>query len=199
MSIRKFLGAIATVLTLATASLAQASTTTSFVGSPVQGYDGVSLNGWTFSGNWQVYGNDALNVPFMETYTTNHSISYDAGVFNFQSMSLSGWPWDNYFGGSNFVLSFSFLNTLGQVILSDSITLANSSAFLTYTNNVAGVHSIFFNATGGNIGPNGQWVNGFWPRLASITTGSDVPEPASVLLLAVGLMALLALRANKRA
>lgn len=173
-------------MALASANVSNGATTYDFSGTSQQYLDGVSLNGWTFSGNWQVYG-DSKDIPYMESFDTSHSLSYDAGLVNFQSMSLGGRPWDNFdAGGSGFVLNFTFRDLLGKDILSDSIGLTNDNNFHTYSNNVAGVHEIFFSQTGD------YYVYGFWPRLASITTGNGnpVPEPSTFLLVGAGLLGL---------
>jgi hypothetical protein len=200
--LRNILRIAALILALATTSLAHA-TTTSFAGIHQQQLDGISLNGWTFNGDWEVPGYDGHYMPVMNDERSPQSISYNAGLFTFQSMTLGGRPSDDFHSGrayraSNFTLHFSFLDSRGNTLLSDSMTLANSNAFSTYTNSVAGVHEILFSATGGGIGPNGQWVDGFWPRLASITASSDMPEPTAMLLVTAGLIALMILRTGKR-
>nr|WP_198983836.1 hypothetical protein [Herbaspirillum sp. ASV7] len=200
--LHKILRLEAVILVLATMSPAHA-TTTSFAGIHQQQLDGISLNGWTFNGDWEVPGYDGHYMPVMNDERSSQSISYNAGLFTFKSMTLGGRPSDDFHSGRayrarSFTLHFSFLDSRGNTLLADSITLANSNAFSTYINSVAGVHEILFRATAGGIGPNGQWADGFWPRLASITVSSDVPEPTAMRLLTAGLIALMALRTGKR-
>ncbi len=137
--------------------------------------DGWTQGGFTFNGPWDNYGNDSRNAPFMESYGSTHYITY-AGTFTFNSMSLGGWPWDNYWdqGGT---LYFNFLDSNGIIIDSGSFRLPGDNSFYSYNDTVYGVHSIVFNSYG------------FWPRLDSITYSSEsVPEPATMLLLGLGLV-----------
>lgn len=194
---------LALVVALPIASLAQASIiTTSFAGIGPRQLDGASIGDWTFGGDWEAFNADDRKMPAMNAGSRTHSISYNNGLFNFQSMSLGGRTWDGVHTGRyrvarQFVLNFSFLDEGGHTLLSDSMTLPNSDAFLTYTKRVAGVHAILFRPSGGSFDADGQWGNDFVPRLASITS-SEVPEPASVLLLATGLIALMVLRTGSR-
>src|SRR5690348_16821114 len=76
------------------AAPASANTTVTFTAP--NGFAGGSLNGFTFSGNWEQNGNDARQAPYMEYYGAVHTITFDAGSFNFASMSMGGRPWNNY-------------------------------------------------------------------------------------------------------
>jgi hypothetical protein len=141
---------------------------------PPAGFTGGSVNGFTFGDNW--YNNGRSSQPYMEFYDQNHSITFDAGTFTFTGMSLSATPWDGYgFGAGN--LNFDFKDSAGSIIASNSIVLAGGDGFVSFNQMVAGVHEIYFHATGG-----------FWPRLASIDVGAAaVPEPESIALLLTGL------------
>ncbi|WP_373986759.1 PEP-CTERM sorting domain-containing protein [Duganella sp. BuS-21] len=140
------------------------------------GFSGGSVNGFTFSSNWQNYGYGGSTEPFMEWYDQAHSVVYDAGTFNFTGMSVSGWPWANYGGGYGTTLNFDFKNASGTVIASGSLEAPLSNSFIQYNQSVNGVHEIYFHAT-----------NGFWPRLASIDTVAAVPEPETYAMLLAGL------------
>jgi hypothetical protein len=136
-------------------------------------FAGGSVNGFTFSSNWR--NNAPSTEPYMEWYDQAHSVVYDAGTFNFTGMSVSGWPWTNYYGGFGNTLNFDFKNASGTVIASGSLTAPMSNSFTQYNQSVDGVHEIYFYAT-----------NGFWPRLASIDVAA-VPEPETYAMMLAGL------------
>lgn len=185
MNLKKLLLPI--VLILCAATISSRANTYNFTGLPTGSYDGVSVNGFTFHGSWEIYGNDSVNAPLMEYYGSSHSVTFDAGSFNFASMSLGGLPWDDYSnqGGS---LGITFKDINGTTILTDSFGLAGNNSFSNYTQNVTGVHEISFSS----------WY--FWPRLASITSGTsnNVPDSASTLALLGGALAGLALMRRRR-
>jgi len=141
------------------------------------GWTGGSVSGFTFDSNWRNYGYASSDTPFMEWYDRNHSMVFDAGTFTFTGMSLAATPWDNYGYGSGTV-SFDFKDMGGNIIASSSIVLTGGDGFQAFTQTVAGVHEIFFHATGG-----------FWPRLESvnIADSGNVPEPGSISMLLAGL------------
>jgi hypothetical protein len=149
-----------------------------------------SASGFTFIGNWR--GGDGAGgntAPFMDNYFQAHSISYDAGSFNFTGMSLSQCPWPGYWEGWGNLLSFDFKDITGGIISSGNISLSMNDSFQSYSQQVNGVHEIYFYAT-----------NGFWPRLASIDMNvtAAVPEPENYAMLLAGLGVLGAMSGRKK-
>ena len=185
---------MALLLTVASMSQAMASASTvSFSAS--SDFTGGSLNGFTFEKSqdrftdlWAV--NDAGTL-FMNEYSQSHEISYDQGSFDFTSISLSGLPWENYpvVGDENSLLNVLFKDVAGNKIDSASFNLSLTNEFQTFSKSVANVHSIEFAPLGGYTA-DGGWVSGTWPRVASITMTSPVPEPETYAMLLLGLAAM---------
>jgi len=155
--------------------------------------DGYSQGGFTLNGQWYAYGYDPRNAPYMEYYDQSHSVFY-ASTFTFNSISLGGSPWNNYYdiGAGSGTLVVDFMDISNHLIKEDTISLPLDNSFNTLTDTVAGVHEIYFPATGG-----------FWPRLDSITyNGSSVPEsipePTTMLLLGLGLIAVAGVKKGYR-
>ena len=194
---------MALLLSVGGVSQASAATTTVNFSAPA-GFVGGSLNGFTFEQgsdpyltSWSVDPQDG--TPFMESYDLSHVISYDKGSYDFTAISLSGLPWENYpvVGDKNTLLNVLFRDTAGNLLDTDSFDLSLTDEFQTFTKSVANVHSIEFAPLGGYTADD-VWVSGTWPRVASITMTSPVPEPETYALMLVGLAAL-AGRARRRA
>jgi hypothetical protein len=149
--------------------------------------DGYSQGGFTLNGSWYAWGYDPRNAPYMEYWNESHAVVFDAGTFTFNSISLGGLPWDNYstLGAGSGTLVVDFMDINNYLIKEDTISLPFDNSFSTLTDTVAGVHRIYFPATGG-----------FWPRLDSITynASSSVPEPTTMLLLGLGLIGVAGIR-----
>ncbi len=176
--------AAAVVLIFISAVTAGAATVTFTPGHSTD-LTGYTQGGFTFGEDWQSDYDDGRNAPFMEYYDRSHSIVYD-GTFTFNSMMLGAWPHLTYGNGSG-TLNIRFFDINGALIDEGSIYLPSDASLYAYTDTVSGVHSILFPATGG-----------FWPRLDSITFNSEcVPEPATMLLLGLGMLGLAGIRRMK--
>ena len=187
---------MALLLAVGGMSQAMASTSTvSFSASP--DFTGGSVNGFTFEKSqdlltdlWAV--NDARTL-YMTDYTQSHVITYDQGSFDFTSISLNGLPGPGVdytlFGDENTLLNVLFRDTAGNLLDTASFDLSLTDEFQTFTKSVANVHSIEFAPLGGNTA-DGGWVSGTWPRVASITMTSPVPEPETYAMLLLGLAAM---------
>lgn len=187
MQFNRFLIAGAVALTaLSTASIAAAET---FNFSVSTSFTGGSVEGFTFSDNWRA-NSAGGGLPYMEWYDQIHSIVFDAGSFDFQSMSFGGSPWHDYYatygGSGTAVVNMHFFDVNGDLIEADTFSLPTDNDFHAFTKDIAGVHSIAFDHSY------------YWPRLKSITTATAVPEPEGYAMVFAGLAVLGALARRRR-
>jgi hypothetical protein len=161
---------------------AQASTTQLIV---PQGFNGGSYSGFTFSGNWLSLGDPIGIISFYEGASS--TLTYNSGSFDFTGFSLNGRPWNGYNdhfpvdlpGNPDMTMTFKDIN--GNTLATGSINLAASDNFVTFSQNVKGVHSIEFSAQ----------ASQFFVRVASV---SMVPEAETYAMMLAGLALLGAIR-----
>ncbi|MDK9718930.1 MAG: hypothetical protein OEL57_13665, partial [Trichlorobacter sp.] len=130
--------------------------------------EGSAQGGFVFGGPW--YSSSIGGDPYMETYNQAHSLTFSTGAFVFNSMRLNGLPWDDYDMGSQTynTLVFDFIDSSNNTIATRSINLPFDNSYVSFVENISNVHSINFHATGG-YDLAGSWINGFWPRLDTVT------------------------------
>lgn len=183
---RSLLARFFAIATIASAFAAPAGADTVVTFTAPTGFVGGTLNGFTFDGNWRQYGFDARQAPFMETFGITHAITFDAGSFDFASMSLGGNPWMDYGSTGTAVATLTFKDITGATIETDLFQLTADNNFYPFTKSIANVHEIDFVTTG------------YW-RLDSITEASAaVPEPTALALIILGLGGLLLARKKTR-
>jgi hypothetical protein len=124
-------------------------------------------------------------TPYLESYDQAHSITADT-PFTFNSIDFNYDPWNGYRDGRNSALNMILFDNTNNQLLNTSIQIPTSREWITYSNAVANVSTIYFAPT-----------NGFWPRIDNLTynvQAAEVPEPATVALFGLGLLGFAASR-----
>lgn len=155
------------------------------ISSPYEGLDWdnfYALNGATYSGNPSGYQNGMVSEPFV-AYNANAGPAAfsSASPFDFNSVYLTG-AWNDD-------LHIRVQGYLGATLLYDNTVVVNAAAPTLFNFNYLDIDRVLFTSSDGiNHGYNGS---GEHFVMDDLTINAAVPEPASFLLLAAGLAALL--------
>jgi hypothetical protein len=141
------------------------------------------IEGFQFNPYWTSnVGADQRNAPYIPGNLG--AITSTFGAFKFNSISLSGWPWDDYdvLGGNIIDVPLVFYDDQSHIVAMRSVAIDRGNEFQEFSENIAGVWSI-------SIGSGA--FSALAVRLGSITFNelpAVVPEPPSLPLLALGLL-----------
>jgi hypothetical protein len=178
---------------LFTAAPAGASTVTFDFGSTADGYVGGStIGGFQFTGDWfaSTHG-QSPNYAYMSNYYNTYCITFQPGTqdtFTFNSITLNGRPFDDYWNPPSGTLNVSFLGINGNLITQTAIHFSSATdPWVTLTTNVSGVRTIEFtySIASGEVG--------VWARVGTMNYNA-VPIPGAVWLLGSGFIGLIGLK-----
>jgi hypothetical protein len=140
------------------------------------------INGFELSRN--IWFHDA-GRPYLQLWDQAHTITA-VTPFNFNSIDFNYDPWTSADIGMNNILNMILLDNNNKELLNTSIVIPNDGRWITYSNDIPGVSSIYFSPT-----------NRFWPSFDNLVYDvhkSDVPEPATLALISLGLASIVAAR-----
>jgi hypothetical protein len=155
---------------------------------PPPGFTGGTYGDFTYGGKWATI----FDSPMVSFYEGDVStLTYDAGTFDFTSISLNGRPWNGWGSGmppgDSPTLTLTFKGLGGSVLGTKSVTLADSDNFSNIAQNVQGVHSIEFSIPA---------ASQYFVRVSSV---SAVPEAETYAMMLAGLGLLAAVRRKRQA
>lgn len=140
------------------------------------------MNGFELSRN--IWFHDS-GRPYLQLWDQAHTITA-VTPFDFNSIDFNYDPWDNANRGVNDILNMILLDKDNKELLNTSIVIPTDGRWITYSNDISSVSSIYFSP-----------ANRFWPSFDNLVYGvhkSDVPEPATLALIGLGLAGIVAAR-----
>lgn len=133
------------------------------------------IGGFQFDPYWGASGGrDTRNAPYIPGDEASFKSTF--GSFTFNSITLSGWPYDNFDVGSGMLsLPISFSDQSGNALLSATVPVPRANDFVTFTDYVPDVYSILIGSPA---------FSSLGVRVGSITFDEHaVPEPGTVAMM----------------
>lgn len=141
------------------------------------------LSGFKFNPYWQSNdGRDSRNSPFIPGNIA--AVTSTFGSFTFNSLSIGGWPWDNFGMSQNLnnnPIPLTFLGDRGDILETRYISVEANNSFKSFSETIYDVSTIYIGS------PSFTTLN---VRIGSIVFNESVvtpvPEPSTLELMTAG-------------